>query len=115
MYIYLLYIYNTYIHTHTYIYICPQDAWFAVALYASIMFSGVGWGGGVGWEIWGGLRGGGCDNVLSRAFSLAANMTLSLCFQGGKATLSLCFQGGNATLSLCFQGGNATLSLCFQG
>ena len=64
--------------------------------------------------VWGGWVGG-CDNVLSRAFFLAANMTLSVCFQGGNATLSICFQGGNATLSICFQGGNATLSLCFQG
>ena len=35
-----------------YVYIYPQDAWFAVALDASIMFSGggggVGWGAGVG-------------------------------------------------------------------
>ena len=48
-----------------YIYIYPQDAWFAVASDASILFSG---GGGGGGGFGGGLGGGGCDNVLSRAF-----------------------------------------------
>ena len=65
-------------------------------------------GGGVGW-------GGGCDNVLSRAFFLAANMTLSLCFQGGNATLSLWFAGWKCYVIAMFAGWKCYVVAMFAG